>query len=110
MTQQSVKHCVFCGRTGAEVKITREHVLPSWLKTKATVRFDGGTETWRTSGVRLTGVQNVPPFNRRPYIACLDCNTGWMRDLEERAYRILLPMLDGFDRAVDFQQQADRLV
>lgn len=106
VTRQSVKQCVFCGRTGAEVKITREHVLPSWLQTKATFRFGGGTEIWRVSGVKLTSVQNPPLFNRRPYIACLDCNTGWMHDLEERAHPILLPMLDGFDRALGFQQQA----
>jgi hypothetical protein len=29
VTRQSVKQCVFCGRTGTEIKITREHVLPS---------------------------------------------------------------------------------
>jgi hypothetical protein len=106
MTRQSVKRCVFCGRTGAEVKITREHVLPSWLKTRAAVSFGPGKEVWRVSGEKLEDAQIMAPFTRRPYIACLDCNTGWMRDLEERAHRILLPMLDGFGRSLDFQEQA----
>jgi hypothetical protein len=37
----------------------------------------------------------------------MECNTGWMHRLEDRAMPLLKPMLDGLPTALDFAGQAD---
>jgi hypothetical protein len=105
MTEVSKKACVFCGATGQGVKITKEHVLPGWLKTSVNIEFVQGIETIRRGGEPLGKPRIAPPFTRQARIACLVCNTGWMRDLEERARPVLLPMLNGVPVSLDEQAQ-----
>lgn len=105
MTVHSQRVCVFCGASGAEIKITKEHVLPSWLRTRAQVNLGLSIETVRVNGSRVGKPRIALPFNRQARIACLHCNTGWMRELEERARPFLLPMLDGFEVRLDSDVQ-----
>jgi hypothetical protein len=96
VTTVSKKRCVFCQASGYGVKFTQEHVLPEWLRTSALIEFGEGEEVARLNGRRVGKPRRAKPFNRRPHIVCQQCNNGWMKELEDRARPILLPLLDGF--------------
>jgi len=105
MTVHSSKSCLFCGAGGQGVKITKEHVLPRWLRTHARVDLGFSKEIIRIGGEQIGQPRLARPFNRQARIACLACNTGWMRALEERARPLLLPMLDGLDVELSSDKQ-----
>jgi hypothetical protein len=93
--------CIFCGRTGAEVKITREHTFPNWINgvlTAAVVGPDityerriehgpnaGTVDTWPASAVADHVLRAV----------CTDCNSGWMEGWESAVRPLILPMIKG---------------
>jgi hypothetical protein len=96
VTTVSKKRCVFCQASGSGVDITQEHVLPAWLRTSAKIEFGEGEEVTRVNGRRVGKPRRAKPFTRRPRIVCKKCNNGWMKELEDQARPILLPLLDGF--------------
>lgn len=59
----------------------------------------------RVNGEPVGKPRRGRPFTRAPYIACKVCNNGWMKDLEDRARPLLLPMLDGFKTVLDRTSQ-----
>src|ERR1039457_52556 len=94
------RKCIFCGRSGDTVEITREHVWADWLKEyipKNDVRHtalhgiierDGSLQhTIRTWGGDAQ--------SRRLRIVCRCCNNGWMGKLQEHAKDILIPLISG---------------
>jgi hypothetical protein len=105
VTTPSMKKCIFCGRGGQGVRITKEHVLPNWLRTSSQGQVQGGPLELRSGGSVVDRREGVL-FSVRPRIACLDCNTGWMQQLEERARPLLLPMLDGLPRPLNEAEQS----
>jgi hypothetical protein len=96
MTTLSSKRCIFCGRSGSEVKITKEHVWPYWLRTHLKTQLLPGPLELRKNETVIRTRPDVL-FSVSPCIACIACNTGWMKQLEERARPLLLPMLDGLN-------------
>lgn len=79
--------CVFCGGS----PLTREHVLPQWLK--PLVPFEDKTGIGLGGGRRRT--IPIPPSERTARAFCESCNTGWMSDLEGITQPILTPLILG---------------
>lgn len=78
--------CIFCGGT----PLTKEHVLPKWLK--PIVPFDA------TTGIlsaRQPDTIPIPPSEREARAVCGPCNHGWMSNLEKRAKPLLTPLILG---------------
>jgi hypothetical protein len=91
--------CIFCGET--EAKITREHIWADWLTsyvTKDLLNYEAGKITVNLPGLpssessRLIGGD---PKSRRVKCVCVHCNTGWMREIQDQAKPIIVPMLKG---------------
>lgn len=73
--------CFFCGR---EVKLTREHVLPRWMRRPLEDEPRWETSLWFRSSLPVEGSQ---PLRRRRTDnvlrrVCANCNSGWMSQLE----------------------------
>jgi hypothetical protein len=88
--KDSERRCVFCGSTS---NLTREHVLPDWLK---------GIGLDLAPSVHQSGPHNrVPrqwsstPFNTTVKLVCATCNNGWLSSLESSARPVLTPLIRG---------------
>lgn len=94
------RRCIFCG---SRKNITREHVVPNWLR-KVVPRL---RETHVHSGLRTTSQGRtlfVQPLwtvkdgnlgNKKLFMVCADCNGGWMRNLQDELKPILIPLIEG---------------
>lgn len=88
--------CIFCGG----FRLTKEHLFPNWLKalfprdgssthTHGTVMWPGGQQVVRTKkGQGHSGTKKLR-------VVCMDCNRGWMSDLEENAKPHLTRLIRG---------------
>lgn len=82
------RKCVFC----EERAESKEHVIPAWVHQC----FEGETlhhYTIRDNKTERNWSSKRPDFQAR--IVCIQCNTGWMHDLEETTRPILQPMIFG---------------
>ena len=86
--------CFFCGR---EAKLTREHVIPRWLRKplRDEVRFKGGV--WLRSSLPS---ERSPMYRARRTDSvlkrvCGGCNAGWMSRLEGEVRPLLIPLIEG---------------
>ncbi len=93
---ESMSHraCEFCGNDS--IKITKEHVFPTWLR-----------ELFKPGKIALSNYQTVLPetTQTRSFVksgtdmgievreVCKACNDGWMSDLESAAKDVLTPMI-----------------
>ena len=93
--------CIFCGRTGASIKITREHTFSDWINEVLTVTVVGSDITYERSiqpGVSSRNREHVAcKGGCRPYRpgVCKDCNTGWMKLWEDAVAPLIEPMIKG---------------
>lgn len=87
-TRATPRRCAFCG---SRKSLTKEHVLPQWLK--PIVPFEGKTGVEFATGERRT--LPISPSERTAKAFCRSCNTGWMNDLEGAAKPLLTPMILG---------------
>lgn len=82
--------CSFCGGAGRQSK---EHAVPQWfakLKPEtASVRVEGEHRNLRKWDI-VTDEVDIKVGG-----CCIDCNTGWMSQLEDEAKPFLLPLLAG---------------
>lgn len=90
---EPIRRCVFCGSAS---NLTREHVLPNWLK-------DIGLDL--TPSLHEAGPLNKIPrqWSARPFTAtvklvCAACNNGWLSALEADAKPVLTPLIHGESR------------
>lgn len=78
--------CIFCKKDGV---LTREYVLPDWLKglysekSRVTNEFTGETNKIWHSEI----------FQHKVRIVCAECNNGWMSDLEKKIKPIISKMV-----------------
>lgn len=86
--------CFFCAR---DAKLTREHVIPRWLRgpLRDTVRWEIGA--WYRTEFEL---ERTPAIQRRQTDqilrrVCGPCNSGWMSDLEVEVRPLLEPLIAG---------------
>jgi hypothetical protein len=74
------KTCIFCDKTNR----SKTHIWPDWLNklllppTIHAHEFEDEDTKQTTSRVRQGSI-----FTQKPYLACVDCNTGWMRKFED---------------------------
>jgi hypothetical protein len=93
------KICIFCARRDA--KISAEHIWPVWSHGL----FGELPDSYHRVTTHLTGGRNVgeatkweragKAFTRTIRVACVDCNSGWMSNLENRVKPFLGPMMKG---------------
>jgi hypothetical protein len=99
------KQCVFCGGK----PLSKEHIWPRWLgpyiirdqknhASASTLVHETHTEESR----RLWGGD---ARGRSVRIVCKSCNGGWMSRLQERAKRIVLPLVTGQQIELSTQDQ-----
>jgi hypothetical protein len=88
-SKQKKGRCIFCGQLG---KRTRTHIWPEWLRSilndgthriqidEAQINLDvNRAEKFKQTRLRQGGI-----FSQKPYLACEECNNGWMNDFEKR--------------------------
>jgi hypothetical protein len=91
--------CIFCGRTGADIKITREHTFSDWINTVLTVAVVGSDITYERSIQHGTHPGTVDTWqaqvvaNSTVRAVCEGCNTGWMRRWEDAVAPVIEPMI-----------------
>jgi hypothetical protein len=92
--------CVFCG---SQATLTREHVLPQWVRSlppgEGPFTIRRVAETGKAVEYRCRGVDIVTR------VVCGDCNGGWMADLEATAMPLLSPMINGGQRSMTPDEQ-----
>src|SRR5262245_18995663 len=98
--------CVFCDET----RVTREHLLPSWLNDVLSKgRHAQGTHR-RGPGIDIPITREHSQsvgLNLVAKIVCKNCNEGWMSDVEDDAKPILVSLFKypSLKRAFSVSQQ-----
>ena len=86
--------------------MSREHVLPRWLRDAVEVGDQPGTHILGIDQERVREWQALP-FTTQSRRVCLSCNTGWMARLEDDTRPILGPLIGGpIDTVLSVDQQA----
>ena len=105
--------CIFCGRTGATVKITKEHTFSDWINEVLTPAALGPDITCERSISQVPGVGTVNSWPVREVAShkvravCKPCNEGWMSGHEGRIRSVLEPMILGYNASLTPDQQVD---
>jgi hypothetical protein len=99
--------CIFCGRSwGGDVKHSWQHILGNRLHkhaahlpnarsvSTASLLFDIDTQQFVTSPATEPGTRGSSLLNLQTHDVSEDCNTGWMRVLEEEATPLFLALAD----------------
>jgi hypothetical protein len=105
MTEQALKPkraCIFCSATSG---LSREHLLPGWLKgvfpdvdLVTHYRVIGRSEHDRREW-------DARPFRERVRVVCQRCNNVWMSQLEDAVKPIMIPMLKHVPCVIDRRAQ-----
>lgn len=103
--------CIFCGATGASVKITREHTFSNWINEVLTPQVVGPDITCEHSIMqsgqaaiaRSWAVTAAASHVLRA--VCETCNNGWMSQLEAAVRPLIEPMIRGYDASLTPEQQ-----
>jgi hypothetical protein len=103
--------CVFCGASGANVKITREHTFSDWINQVLTPDVVGPDITYERSIMHgpQAGTVNAWPAaeitGHTLRAVCKSCNNGWMSQLEAQARPLIEPMIKGYNASLTTEQQ-----
>jgi hypothetical protein len=103
--------CIFCGVTGANVKITREHTFSDWINEVLTPDVVGPDITCERSihyGPQAGTVSTWPAkevAGHKIRAVCEPCNTGWMSDLETAVQPLIEPMIKGYNGSLTTDEQ-----
>ena len=107
-------HCIFCGNWR---KITKEHILPRWLRRTAIAeRLPSKNSSFKRMGSQTH--PGAPPvyatynktsggsfLTRTAAVACGQCNSGWMSDSDNVTKPILLDLIFGHARSLSLDDQ-----
>jgi hypothetical protein len=92
------RQCVFCHAD----KVSKEHVIPSWVA--QAIPWRGGGLPLRHTTSRGTWETNALSFTVKR--VCRECNHGWMEtDIEAPARPILTPMIQGRPSSLTPEEQ-----
>jgi hypothetical protein len=103
--------CIFCGLTGATVKITGEHSFSDWINQVLTVEIVGPDITCERSIVIGPQAGTADSWPARKIAAhklravCRTCNGGWMSLLEQAVRPLIEPMIRGYNAPLTTEQQ-----
>lgn len=105
--------CIFCGRTGATVKITREHTFSDWINEVLTPADPGPDITCERSISQSPGAGTVNSWpvaqvaSHKVRAVCKPCNEGWMSGHEDQIRSVLEPMILGYNASLTPDQQVN---
>lgn len=105
------RKCIFCVRTGADIKITREHTFSNWINKilpGAVVGPDISYERSIQHGPQAGTVNTWPAkvvADHTVRAVCEDCNTGWMRRWEDAVAPLIGSMIKGQPAQLTVDQQ-----
>ena len=105
------KECIFCGRTGADIKITREHTFSNWINKVLPEAVVGPDITYERSiqqGPQAGTVNTWPASvvaDHTIRAVCKDCNNGWMKRWEDAVAPLIEPMIKGQPAQLTVDQQ-----
>jgi hypothetical protein len=103
--------CIFCRRTGADIKITREHTFSDWINNVLPAAVVGPDITYERSIMHgpQAGTVNTWPAkvvaDHTLRAVCRDCNTGWMRRSESAVAPLIELMIKGQSAQLTVEQQ-----
>jgi hypothetical protein len=103
--------CIFCGATGANVKITREHTFSDWINEALPPEIVGpdiSCERCILHGPQAGTVNTWPAkevAGHKVRAVCTTCNNGWMSDLETAVGPLIEPMIKGDNASLTTDQQ-----
>jgi hypothetical protein len=93
--------CLFCDR----LDLSKTHIWPDWLERllrPGTMSIE--EETRPDKRRRPLTLRYTPrmgsPFSQKPYLACINCNTGWMQDVEDAMLKFAKPLFTSLDPAI----------
>jgi len=103
--------CVFCGATGATVKISNEHTFSNWINDVLSPTVVGpglSCERVILHGPRA-GTSNVWPVKKVAShtvgVVCKPCNESWMSTLDSQVRPLIEPMILGHNASLTPAQQ-----
>jgi hypothetical protein len=103
--------CIFCGRTGADIKVTREHTFSNWINVVLPASVVGPDITYERSiqhrpqaGTVITWPAKVVADHTIRAV-CKDCNNGWMKRSEDTVAPLIEPMIKGQPAQLTVDQQ-----
>jgi len=105
--------CIFCGATGATVKITKEHTFSDWINDVLTPTNLGPDITCERSishghgGGTVTSWPVTQVANHKVRAVCKPCNGGWMSGHEGQIRQVLEPMIRGYNASLTPDQQVN---
>jgi len=104
--------CVYCNTIG---KRAREHVWPQWVRKHAkevmgidpanTQQYEGSQEHRGAPPLKSSRPRGGSRLSITIPNVCMDCNNGWMHDLEDDTKPILTPMIEGKARGLSVADQ-----
>ena len=111
MTDVANTACIFCGTTGAAVKITKEHTFSDWINDVLTPADLGPDITCERSISQGPGAGTVTSWpvaqvaSHKVRAVCQPCNGGWMSGHEGQIRSVLEPMIRGYNASLTPDQQ-----
>ncbi len=103
--------CIFCGATGASVKITREHTFSNWVNQVLTPTIVGPDISYERRAMHGPKAGTVNTWSAAVVAGhtlravCKSCNNGWMSELEGAVRPLIEPMIKGYNAALTTEQQ-----
>jgi hypothetical protein len=84
--------CIFCGEGR---RLSRTHIWPAWLNRLLAPGVDHLQEFERPKhrgGIATQRLKQGSLFTLKPYLACVECNTGWMKKFEDEMCLFAKPL------------------
>jgi hypothetical protein len=95
--QPPPRGCIFCG--GSPRSAT--HIWPAWLNRlyptghRGSMGVEKGNKPGAPEVVSEVTIRQGGLFSQSPYLACIECNTGWMKYFEDEVLKFIIPILNG---------------
>jgi hypothetical protein len=100
-------HCIFCPNTD----LSETHIWPAWLNKllRPSDRHLQQTENPHVPSIQGSKLKLGSVFRKRPYLACVSCNTGWMHKFEDAMLLFAPPIFTSLDSKVSFDRTQQRV-
>ncbi|EML9404735.1 TPA: hypothetical protein ACNVSR_005067 [Klebsiella pneumoniae] len=102
-----VKKCVFCGNNSDINKLTKEHVLPKWLKKIIhQEKWHWYISSYGMDAPKQRLIKGQTIFDSTISAVCEQCNNGWMSSkLEEPVSKLLPDLIKGNETVLNKAQK-----
>lgn len=105
----SRRHCLFCNSSNENVKITKEHIFPKWLKNVMSHEPEPEpgillhSYFHDESGKKINNSKikhGLNEYEQTVYKVCVKCNNGWMSNLEGQVKPSLTNLILGDQKEI----------